>query len=67
MPGACVFFSAAFSNRDWMAPGRLGLGCVLGVCGEARRDCVEGASLDRKLAIPPDEDEGTSLNLLADR
>lgn len=50
-----------------MAPERLGLGSALADCVEARRDCVEGASLDRKLAIPPDEDEGTSLNLLADR
>lgn len=53
-----------------MTPGDLGAGCVLGtleVCVEARRDCVEGASLERKFVIAPDEDDGASLNLLADR
>lgn len=50
-----------------MAPGLLGGGCVLGVCVEDGRDCVELVSLHRKLAIPPDEDEGMSLNLLADK
>lgn len=58
-------FSAAFWKRAWMPPGLLGFGGV--ALAEGVWLCVAVTSLVRKPAIPPAEEAGASLNLLADR